>query len=316
VKISIVSPCHIQPTKEWILALQKETKQNNADVIIVDDSNGKLDLPKEWKVFNYKKQEEYLGKELYELFKQFQHSSACKNFGLIYSYREGYDVCIVLDSDCIVRPFFIDLHVDFLTNSKGDGWTNPIPETGLYSRGFPYSQRGLDKWCHMGLWENELDLYGKDRIDNKNIPKEYLPQTALTNSPGFFPLSGMNVSFVREALPYMLFLPNFTTPEGEKFIRHDDIFGGYIFQKIAHMKNKSLSFGLPVVYHDTVVHPEEDAKEEEPMYKYEDVFYEMCDEFLFESNYCFTNLKDNCQDSIFSKLESAFEFQLQAYANI
>ncbi len=315
-KISIVAPVHIQPSKDWITSLDTEAKLHKADVIIIDDSDGKVKLPKHWKVFGYKAQEKYLGKDLYTLFEQFHKSSSCKNFGLVYSYRENYDVTIVLDSDCIVKDGFISLHLNFL-QAKGDGWINPITETNLYSRGFPYSKRLQDKWCHMGLWTNELDLYGKDRIGNDNITKDYMPIHAYSVAPGFIPLSGMNLSFVREALPFMLFLPNFTTDSDEKFIRHDDIFGGYIFQKIAHMKNKSLSYGLPIVYHDTIVHPEEDAAEEEPMYKYEDEFYAVIDiHGIKEAGLIWPTLEHAFKNSKFKNLLPAFNFQSQAYANI
>lgn len=323
-KVSIVSPLHIQPSKEWITALDNEAKISGADVIIVHDSwkiQKMKGLPKSWKVFTYTEQLKYFGKDLYSMFKQFHKSSSIKNFGMIYSYREKYDVCIVIDSDCIVQPDFVALHLAAL-EIPGDGWQNPIPETGLYSRGFPYSKRKQEKWCHMGLWTNELDLYGKDRIDNDNIPKELKISHAYNHVPGFIPLSGMNVSFKREALPYMLFLPNFTTDTGEKFIRHDDIWGGYIFQKIAKSMNKSISYGLPIVYHDTVVDPVADAIEEEPMYKYEDEFIDMVDEAIhnpadLDAQQELELVKIYCRaNSTFENLESAFDFQLKAYANI
>lgn len=318
-KVSIVAPLHIQPSREWIDALEKESNETGADVVIIHDSWSipLLELPPEWKVFDYEAQQTYLGRDLYDLFKQFHKSSAIKNLGLIYSYRENYDICIVIDSDCIVPEGFMHAHIDSL-KIKGEGWINPIAETNLYSRGFPYSKRKQDKWCHMGLWTNELDLYGKDRIGNKDIPKNYTPEHDYNDAAGFFPLSGMNVSFVREALPYMLFLPNFFSPDGEKFMRHDDIWGGYIFQKIAQMKNKSLSYGLPVVYHDTIVHPEEDAAEEEPMYKYEDEFFNYIDAYGFEeAGVIWEVLQRKIKFSkSFKGLTKAFEFQSKVYANV
>jgi hypothetical protein len=212
-------------------------------------------------------------------------------------------------------------------NVKGDGWSNPIDVGGMgfYSRGFPYSKRNQEKWAHMGLWTNELDLYGTDRIGNtppKEAGREYT-----TSDGAFFPLSGMNVSFKREAIPYMLFLPNFKYRKS-KFSRHDDIWGGYIFQKISHAKNKALSFGEPYVFHDTVVIPEEDAKEEEAMIKYEEAFYDLMD-YAFSNIQCakFSNPQHTIfyylshivknpteeMEPIFAGLSSAFAFWSEAF---
>lgn len=318
-KTCIVAPCHIQPSQEWISALKTEADNAKADVIIVDDSGNPhgLGLPKEFKIFKYGSQKDYFDNfdtNLYPLFERFHKSSSCKQFGLFYAYQEGYDYTIVIDSDCIVKPDFVALHIKFM-EAKGDGWINPITETNLYSRGFPYSQRMQDKWCHMGLWTNELDLYGKDRVGNNNIPKEFLPRFAYNPAPGFFPLSGMNLCFTRDALPFMLFLPNFVFGD-EKFIRHDDIFGGYIFQKIARLKNKCLSFGLPMVFHDTEVDPVADARQEEPMIKYEDKFYALVDKAIsYDGNY-FANIKLIMRGTEFDNLDSAFLFQLLAYKDV
>ena len=143
-KVAIVIPCHIKLTKEWIHALEKEAK-NKADVIIVDDSNGKLGkLPNSWRVYGYNKQKEFLGK-LYRGFDQMFHKcSACRVFGHLVAYKGKYDVIIGLDSDCVVSKGFIDGHLEYLER-QGSGWENPLghmdkvgyDSKGLYPRGFP-----------------------------------------------------------------------------------------------------------------------------------------------------------------------------------
>ena len=124
----------------------------------------------------------------------------------------------------------------------------------------------------MGLWENELDLYGTDRIGQ--TPPKMPPYTDKVSSGALFPLSGMNLSIRNDAAPFLMFLPNFTFGN-YKFTRHDDIWGGYIFQLVARAKGFALSYGQPTVFHDTIVIPEEDAAEEEAMIKYEKEFYDM-----------------------------------------
>ena len=325
-KTAIICAVHIQPSEEWVTALHQQYLFKKADIIIVDDSDGKVKLPKGWKVYNYKRQRAELGDTLYKQFEQFHHSSACKNFGTWLAYKKGYENIIVIDSDCIVPAGFVKHHLESL-DINGRGWENPLSGTGYYSRGFPYSKRNQKKWAHMGLWVNELDLYGTDRVGKENLPTAPREcnydddESRITgyNACGFFPLSGMNVAFRREAIPYMLFLPNFTY-SNFNFTRHDDIWGGYIFEKISHAKNKALSYGMPYVYHDTVVIPEEDADEEVAMIKFEDAFYKLIDNSgdVFGSELTpseiFTALAWHASnDEIFSGLASAFRFWAEAF---
>lgn len=330
-KVAIVAPCHIQPSKQWVDALNRELNAHgNATAIIVDDSDGKISLPHgviTWEVYDYAKQRAALGEELYGLFEQFHHSSACKNFGTWLAWRDNYDVIIVIDSDCIVPEGFIAKHLEALARPEG-GWSNPLAGTGWYSRGFPYALRDLPKWAHMGLWEKNVDLYGSDRVaagaDWKKLQPMTPPYPHESFRPGqFFPLSGMNVSFVREAIPFMLFLPNFHYLR-HNFSRHDDIWGGYIFQKAAQQKHKSLSYGQPIVEHESEVIPEEDAKEEEAMIAFENDFYRAIDDALvFSGSGCashtgpeiFAWLSNELgQHEVFGELREALKFWAMAFS--
>ena len=328
--VAIVAPCHIQPSKAWVEALHRESA--SADVIIVDDSDGKITLPGCLEMFGYARQKQELGDELYAMFERFHKSSACKQFGLWLAYKRGYKKVIVIDSDCIVPERFVELHSSLLESggTACGGWGNPLAGTYLYSRGYPYSQRNWKMGAHMGLWTNELDLYGTDRVGKKDLPKtpdeKYYNQYVRTAA--FFPLSGMNVSFNREVIPFMLFLPNFKSDKGEKFSRHDDIWGGYIFQKLMQKKHYALSYGKPFVFHDTVVVPREDAKEERAMIKYEDDFFYFIDSMLdlrpqlkeATAQQVFEYLADTSKLSpgyaIFKDLLPAFALQAKLYADV
>lgn len=274
-RVCIVAPVHIQPSAQWIHALSVASR--TATIIIVDDSNGKVSLPENFDIYDYDRQKQVMGPELYEKFEMFHKSSSCKQFGLWVAHERGFDPIIVIDSDCIIPPDFIAKHIEALL-TPGDGWDNPLRGTGFYSRGFPMYERKKPIWAHMGLWENELDLYGTDRVGMTDIPK-IPPQTDKHSSGAMFPLSGMNIAFRNDAVPYMLFLPNFQFLD-YKFSRHDDIWGGYIFQKVARALGFELSYGNPIVFHDTVVIPEEDAAEEVAMIKYDREFYRMIDDAL------------------------------------
>jgi hypothetical protein len=279
-KIAIVAPCHIPPSEAWIASLKAESEAGGADVIIVDDSNGNLGpLPENWIILDYGKQMEFLG-ELYDSFAAMFHKcSACRVVGHLYAYANGYDVIIGLDSDCIVKRHFVRDHIQFLNKDYGCGWFNPIGYPH-YSRGYPYSQRQWPIKANMGLWEHVLDINGKDRESNE--PTEIkIAGSTVPAAP--FPFSGMNWAITRDAILGFLFLPDFddTDPQSEEvneFRRIDDVWGGYIFQKLLRRLHWSSMLGYPFVFHDTVIVPEDDAHNEEAMYKYEDKFIAAVDE--------------------------------------
>jgi hypothetical protein len=322
-KTCIVAPVHIQVSDAWSNALLDTVKRGQADVIIVDDSDGKVILPKEFDVYGYARQKELLG-DLYPLWQQFQKSAACKNFGTWRAFHLGYENIIVIDSDCIVPSNFVHAHLTAL-NKPSQGWDNPLKNLdNWYSRGFPYHMRNIETWAHMGLWTNELDLYGTDRIgiEHDTIPTHPVAYYEQTNAT--FPWSGMSVAFKREAIPFMMFFPNFNIGD-DKIRRCDDIWGGYIFQWISRLMRKGTSYGAPYVHHDTVVVPEEDAEEELGMIKWEEAVFDEIDYYFYgiaqiayhdESVNVFQVLSEALKKSDISPLRnlaSAFEFWAKAF---
>jgi hypothetical protein len=156
-----------------------------------------------------------------------------------------------------------------------------------------------------------------------STPPKQPPERGLVDA-AYFPLSGMNVAFKREAVPYMLFLPNFRGPDAQFFRRHDDIWGGYILQKCADLFGGCLSYGnKPTVFHDTDVDAEADAKEEIPMLHYEDAFVGMIDRIFAENRGGLLKYRDNpyvvmrtIAESLsdeFANLRPALEFQADLY---
>jgi hypothetical protein len=280
-QIAIVAPVHIQPSKEWIESLQSVTRgKKNVRVIIVDDSNGKVELPGDWTVYDYLAQEELLGPEMYKRFEVFHKSSACKSIGSFIAWKTGMDIVIGLDSDCIVPPNFISSHLEAMLSTAG-GWTNPIAKTGWYARGYPYAERHRQVIGNLGLWEHELDIYGKDRVEMGTPPSSPMVTVSHLVADGFLPFSGMNWAIWAWAVPAFLFLPNFEYLHGDdknyRFRRHDDIWGGYIFQSCMNLLGCRLAYGDPVVYHDTIVDAVKDAEEEEAMVEFESFFYNAVD---------------------------------------
>ena len=302
-RICCVTAVHIQPSEEWINALP------NCDVIIIDDSNGKVEINKpNVKMYDYEKQKDVLG-DLYDDFdKYFHKSSACKNLGHYIAYNSGYDVMIEIDSDCICPPDVIEAHLTAL-NMKGGDWVNPLQKKGLYPRGYPYSMRDKEVVANLGLWSYCLDINGADRTPDE--PKE----TGIEDNrivDGFIPFSGMNFAIKREYIPLMFLIPNFNY-KCLKFRRHDDIFGGYIFQSLLKRLDKKITYGLPIVKHDSEVVPEEDAEAEDAMNSTDTMFYDLIDEAMFmcgggDPLELLKNFNPNFKDSIFRELEEPFNW--------
>ena len=271
-RVSIVAPVHIQPSEEWIVSVEKARGAHS--VLIVDDSNGKVALPSSWHLYDYARQKEHLGEEYFEKFRQFHRSPPCKNFGIWRAWKDGADVIVVIDSDCNVPENFVEEHVRALEGT-GDAWENPLEGTGWRSRGLPYHKRARPVDVHMGLWTNELDINGRDRVLHGVPPKMPL-QTEHKIAHGVVPLSGMNLAFKRDVAPAMMFAPHFDHEEW-KFRRHDDIWGGYVLQKIMQKLDTKVSYGGPFVFHDTIVDPARDAEDEEAMIAHEERFYDAVD---------------------------------------
>ena len=111
----------------------------------------------------------------------------------------------------------------------------------------------------------------------------------MANAP--IPFSGMNFAITREALPGFLFIPNFDYKK-DRFRRIDDIWGGYIFQKLAHQLKHGITYGWPIVNHITEVDAKADAKEEEGMYIWEDNFLDSIDMMMFMVKLWYPKEKD------------------------
>ena len=274
-KTLIIAPCHKQPSKEWVSALKGQ------EVLIISDAEAwgnTLDLP--FETHDYAQQKLELGKLYEEFAKLFHKDAACKIYGLWQGYNRGYENVIVLDSDCVIPKNFVKDHEKALL-TDAHGWTNPLEEIGWFPRGYPYSERKKNVILNMGLWSNNLDINGKDRIDQAVPSVTGIKETRIAHNE--IPLCGMNLIIKREAIPALLFLP----PYDWKWIemkRYDDIYGGYIFEQAVKKKRDILVYGTPIVFHEDPVDPRQDAKDERSMIFMEDAFYNMVDVIFSKVN--------------------------------
>jgi hypothetical protein len=260
-------------------------------IIVPDDSDGRLAAPPRANVtyYDYAAQRDYLGPH----YDAIPHkSAACRNFGHVVAYREGYDVIVALDYDCKVPAGWLAEHLSALTKvveapaiapERPDGWVNSITAPGWYARGYPYELRNpIDSRVreeratgevvlHMGLWNKIVDLNGIDRFPPHEAPYDpglYGPEPRVALGP--IPVCGMNTSFVRDLTPAYFFLPDLWvedgSPGGWQLSRHDDIWGGYVAKRLMEKRGDLLTFGSPIVEHTRLTAGEKTAKIEHYMH--------------------------------------------------
>jgi hypothetical protein len=161
--------------------------------MIVDDSGGKIDrdlLQKRrpnWIIVNDAFQHKYMGTSAWIIPKR---NPSCKNFGLYYAWKEGFDTVILLDDDCDTRitPDFLESipvgrKIELPQFVTENGWVNPLfammySRQLLYSRGYPYELRAdqplitidydlqpvVSKF-NEGLWSGFPDINGVDKLE-------------------------------------------------------------------------------------------------------------------------------------------------------
>jgi hypothetical protein len=241
-----------------------EELSEDVPIIVCDDSDGKLAPPPRRNVryYDYAAQRRAIGAN-YEAIPH--KSAACRNFGHVIAYREGYDVIIALDYDCRTRAGWLDQHVQALTTvlnapALSGAWINSVEQPGFYARGFPYEYRNGEAAAvsettvsgavkvNMGVWDNVLDLNGIDKIQAEPPSEPGLRGDRNYVALGNIPVCGMNTAFMAELTPAYYFLPDIWI-EGWQLSRHDDIWGGYILKKLMDKRGDLFSYGRPIVEH-------------------------------------------------------------------
>jgi len=267
-------------SKDWIVVIGSIWNINpdylgsipeNIPVLVVDDSNGNITKNrKNMIVINYKNQEDYLG-EYVDLIPR--KSPSCKNFGLIYAFKEGYKRVIGLDDDCdtCVSPQFMS-EIDIIGEivelpycTSENGWFNPcsmLRHGQMYSRGYPYELRGFrEKYqfedrkkkviFNAGLWTGSPDINGIDKL-SREIPYENElkePKSLGIEKGTVFPLSIGNYQILAECIPAFFQAPDFDMPSGFKIRRHDDIWSALILKYLADKREEGVTVGKPIVNH-------------------------------------------------------------------
>lgn len=175
-----------------------------------------------------------------------RRDSAIRSFGFWRAWARGAEIILTLDDDCFpADPDFVAAHRGNLYATPA--WASSVD--GMRVRGLPYRNPGIlrDVCVSMGLWRGSPDLDAITTLAggvaagvSEGIATRVMP------SAQYFPLSGMNLAFRREAAVLMYFAP---MGAGQPYGRFDDIWCGVAAQRICRHLGWSITCGRPLVDH-------------------------------------------------------------------
>lgn len=197
-----------------------------------------------------------------------RQNAGIRSYGFWKAYTEGADIIITLDDDCFpVGEGFVAAHLSNMESRAPTDWfpTFPHPEY-MYTRGYPYRVRGRSRVViSHGLWSNKMDMDAKTQlaIGDVNVPA-YPPIRQAVPHGMYFPMSSMNLAFVRDVLPLMYFPLMGNAPDGTPwgFDRYDDIWAGIAAKKILDHLRLSVVNGSPFVEHRKASDPIKNKEKE------------------------------------------------------
>lgn len=176
-------------------------------------------------------------------------SPACRMLGMYKAAKDGSDIIITVDDDCLPEKHPahgldpIEAHVKALSARVPTSWFSP---SYPYMRGFPYGVRGESEvYLSHGVWSNVPDLDAPNQLVLGERP-QVMHYTGTLPKGVYSNLSGMNVAFRVEALPYIYWAPVGQLKGCERF---DDIWGFLYTQEDFWNRGWAIYTGYSIVKH-------------------------------------------------------------------
>jgi hypothetical protein len=204
-------------------------------------------------------------------------NSPCRrNVAILWAYNGGADVIITLDDDNLAteydaignHTFYLGLNkLPHLWRSKVGKWTNVCSllqernNVEFYHRGFPPGQRWKEDFIDLtvdgdrrvvvnaGLWTGDPDTDAITRLERPlrvDGFKDLAPPKIFLAPGTWSPFNCQNTALAREIIPAYFLNPMIG--------RHDDIFAGYIINRLAEHFGHVIAFGTPLAFHDRSPH--------------------------------------------------------------
>jgi len=196
-----------------------------------------------------------------------------RNVAMLLAYEQGADVVITLDDDNLATEYdAIGDHSVVGKNSiqwlhgSSTGWLNVCDllqeknNTEFYHRGFAPGMRWKPNTIYKytadakvvvnaGLWTGDPDTDAITRLERPLVTTGFKPHLTerIALQPGTWsPFNCQNTALAREVIPAYFLSPAIG--------RHDDIFAGYIINKIAGYLGDVITFGKPLAFHNRTPH--------------------------------------------------------------
>lgn len=259
----VIIPSIRQPNLDYLEPL------GSTPIVVIDDSNGNIpkNLAPHITVLDYADRRTLMGQAEWLIPEK---NPACKNLGLYWAWKEGFDTLILLDDDCDCRvsPDFLEQIpigkvVERTTIETDSPWINPLRclgENEVWARGYPYEYRHFEEhWdysidCYPlfneGLWTGTADINGIDKLAGTPATRgRQLVNQALVPSGKMLPLSIMNVQFHRDLVPAFYQPPDYTLPGGHRIRRHDDVWSMMFLKHLMDITGHDVTVGGPLVWH-------------------------------------------------------------------
>lgn len=189
-----------------------------------------------------------------------------RNFAILEAIRWGADFIVTVDDDnAPLNEHFIQTmlnklsgkrstHRDACPHTNDVGYYNPGSQCApaTVARGLPYDidRDAANKagrcgcYCTIGvvagLWVGDPDIDAMERMVNAPWIQSCVNDTTVRDL--YAPLNSQSTGWVRDLAPLMAVLPYVG--------RMDDIWGGYIAQKVMYQLGYGISYGWPLVRQD------------------------------------------------------------------
>ena len=202
-------------------------------------------------------------------------NSPCRrNVAILWAYEHGADVIITLDDDNLATEYdavgehtsSIGESLPWMLDAKA-GWFNVCSllqernNVEFLHRGYPPGQRWKNDWVALdranekrivvnaGLWTGDPDTDAITRLERPLRVDGFKPgqPSKIVLAPGTWsPFNCQNTALAREIIPAYFLNPMIG--------RHDDIFAGYIINRLAEHFGHVIAFGTPLAFHDRSQH--------------------------------------------------------------
>ena len=258
-KALVIPSNRAQCLDSCLLAWERSGQADWDFVVLSEDSDTKQMQPKcAWALHRYSHTEvrNRLGDDAWIISRG---DSARRCFGFLMARELGAKWILTLDDDCHPVQGAAPICAAHLEAMRSHAVCRPT--AGMRTRGLPYRNLGkLESQLNMGLWRGNADVDG---------PAGLTPQPYFTPSPGStlanprlrYPLCGMNLFFHVSLVP-ALYFP--LMGDGQPYRRFDDIWAGWIFQKLAEHCGIAWSYGEPWIEHTRASDPFANLVKEAP----------------------------------------------------